>query len=62
MVIGVSPIRHDVFDQWIPIPDMGTLTILPGLLTAQLLAYQVAIQRGINPDRPRNLAKSVTVV
>ena len=27
----------------------------------QLLAYHVAIERGLNPDRPRNLAKSVTV-
>jgi glucosamine--fructose-6-phosphate aminotransferase (isomerizing) len=27
----------------------------------QLLAYHVAIEKGLNPDRPRNLAKSVTV-
>ncbi len=27
----------------------------------QYLAYQVSIQKGINPDQPRNLAKSVTV-
>lgn len=27
----------------------------------QLLAYHVSVLRGINPDRPRNLAKSVTV-
>ncbi len=27
----------------------------------QLLAYYVSVGRGINPDRPRNLAKSVTV-
>jgi glutamine---fructose-6-phosphate transaminase (isomerizing) len=27
----------------------------------QLLAYQVALQRGTNVDKPRNLAKSVTV-
>jgi len=27
----------------------------------QLLAYYVAVERGLNPDRPRNLAKSVTV-
>ena len=28
----------------------------------QLLAYQVGIRNGVNVDRPRNLAKSVTVV
>jgi glucosamine--fructose-6-phosphate aminotransferase (isomerizing) len=27
----------------------------------QLLAYYVAVEKGLNPDRPRNLAKSVTV-
>ena len=27
----------------------------------QLLAYYVAVHKGLNPDRPRNLAKSVTV-
>ena len=27
----------------------------------QLLAYHVALLKGTDPDRPRNLAKSVTV-
>ncbi|KAH7815266.1 Glutamine-fructose-6-phosphate transaminase [Monocercomonoides exilis] len=27
----------------------------------QLIAYKVAVAKGLNPDRPRNLAKSVTV-
>ncbi|MCB1429301.1 MAG: glutamine--fructose-6-phosphate aminotransferase, partial [Nitratireductor sp.] len=27
----------------------------------QLLSYHAALQRGLNVDRPRNLAKSVTV-
>jgi glucosamine 6-phosphate synthetase-like amidotransferase/phosphosugar isomerase protein len=27
----------------------------------QSLAYQLAVMRDINPDRPRNLAKCVTV-
>lgn len=33
------------------------LTVIP----LQLLAYWTAIHKGLNPDRPRNLAKSVTV-
>ena len=33
------------------------LTIIP----AQLSAYYCAIQRGFDPDKPRNLEKSVTV-
>ncbi len=30
-------------------------------IALQLLAYHIALARGIDPDRPRNLAKSVTV-
>ena len=29
--------------------------------TLQLLAYYLAVSKGLNPDRPRNLAKTVTV-
>lgn len=32
------------------------------IIPIQILAYQVGVARGINVDRPRNLAKSVTVV
>ncbi len=31
------------------------------IVPLQLLAYYVSVRKGINPDRPRNLAKSVTV-
>lgn len=31
------------------------------IISLQLLSYYVSIARGINPDQPRNLAKSVTV-
>jgi len=31
-------------------------------IAIQLLAYQVGVENGVNVDRPRNLAKSVTVV
>ncbi len=31
------------------------------ILPFQLLSYQIALEKGLNPDMPRNLAKSVTV-
>ena len=31
------------------------------IIPAQLFAYYCAVHRGNNPDKPRNLAKSVTV-
>ena len=52
----------DVADHVIRVPD--TLEPLQPLLTSiplQLIAYHAAVLRGCNVDKPRNLAKSVTV-
>ena len=38
------------------------LTPFVNIIPLQFLAYQVGVLRGVNVDRPRNLAKSVTVV
>ncbi len=37
------------------------LTPIPYVIPLQLLAYYIAVERGLDPDKPRNLAKSVTV-
>ena len=42
------------------IPNNGPLTALIAVLPLQLIAYELALLRGINPDTPRNLAKAVT--
>lgn len=42
----------DIEEQYVPI-----FSVIP----FQLLSYQIAIKKGLNPDMPRNLAKSVTV-
>jgi glucosamine--fructose-6-phosphate aminotransferase (isomerizing) len=34
---------------------------LLAVIPLQLLAYKIAMRRGLNPDQPRNLAKTVTV-
>lgn len=41
--------------------EINNSGIISNLWSIQLLAYYLAKYRGINPDRPRNLAKSVTV-
>lgn len=54
-------IEHLV-DYTIKVPD--TIRMLTPLLTViplQLLAYHIAVKKGLNVDQPRNLAKSVTV-
>ncbi|MEM3541783.1 MAG: glutamine--fructose-6-phosphate transaminase (isomerizing) [Candidatus Methanomethylicia archaeon] len=41
------------------IPEI--LTPIPYIIPLQLLAYYISVERGLDPDKPRNLAKSVTV-
>ena len=46
----------------ITVPDTVNM-LLPslGVVPLQLFSYYVALQRGCDIDKPRNLAKSVTV-
>ncbi len=61
MIIGISEKPNPIFDFHISVPDIGIGTIIPETIVGQLLAYYLAIERGYDPDKPRNLAKSVTV-
>jgi glucosamine--fructose-6-phosphate aminotransferase (isomerizing) len=46
----------------IVVPDVPTyLAPLPKIMVAQYIAYFTALKRNLNIDKPRNLAKSVTV-
>jgi len=46
----------------IPVPATDSmLEPLLAVIPLQLLAYRIAMRRGLNPDQPRNLAKTVTV-
>jgi glucosamine--fructose-6-phosphate aminotransferase (isomerizing) len=60
-IIGVGPADDPVFDVHIPVPDVGDASPLVNALPAQMLGYHAALLRGNDPDKPRNLAKSVTV-
>ena len=66
IIIGVASENDTNIDRLvdysIKIPDtirmlMPILTVIP----LQLLAYHIAVKKGLNVDQPRNLAKSVTV-
>ncbi len=50
-------------DEYIEVPKgiPGVLSPIPYAVPLQLLAYYVALEKGYNPDMPRNLAKCVTV-
>ncbi|KAG7393479.1 Glutamine--fructose-6-phosphate aminotransferase [isomerizing] 2 [Phytophthora boehmeriae] len=52
---------ENIADEVISIPSNGPLTALLATVPLQLIAYELAVRKGINPDVPRNLAKAVTV-
>jgi glucosamine--fructose-6-phosphate aminotransferase (isomerizing) len=60
-IVGVSPKNNEVFDFWIKVPECGTENPIVQIIPMQILAYQLAVLRGCEPDYPRALAKSVTV-
>jgi glucosamine--fructose-6-phosphate aminotransferase (isomerizing) len=60
-VIGVSSRPHEAFDYHVPVADLGPATAVLHAAVGQLLGYYTALLRGHDPDKPRNLAKSVTV-
>lgn len=60
-VIGISSNPHASFDYHIPVPDTGETSSIMNIIPLQLLAYYMASELGNNVDKPRNIAKSVTV-
>ncbi len=60
-VIGIGPKNSDVFDFFIKVREAGDFNPLIQIIPIQILSYQLALLRGCDPDKPRNLAKSVTV-
>lgn len=60
-IVGIGPKNASVFDEWIHVPPCDSLQALASIIPAQLLSYHLAILRKLDPDKPRNLAKSVTV-
>ena len=51
-----------IVSEFIEVPHtLACLAPLLSVVPLQLLAYHIAVQKGLNVDQPRNLAKSVTV-
>jgi glucosamine--fructose-6-phosphate aminotransferase (isomerizing) len=54
-------LAEGVADDTVIIPSNGPLTGLLAAIPLQMIAYELAIAKGIDPDKPKNLAKAVTV-
>ncbi|HVZ12298.1 MAG TPA: glutamine--fructose-6-phosphate transaminase (isomerizing) [Patescibacteria group bacterium] len=61
-IIGIGPKNNEVFDDFLETDDIEEATLLPQITVAHMLGYYLALAKGVpDPDKPRNLAKSVTV-
>jgi glucosamine--fructose-6-phosphate aminotransferase (isomerizing) len=47
--------------KYIIVPENKSYASLLGIIPIQLFAYYLSVNKGINPDKPKNLAKVVTV-
>jgi glucosamine--fructose-6-phosphate aminotransferase (isomerizing) len=60
--VGADPGCLEVADEALPVPETNEwLSPLLHIVPLQLFAYFVALAKGRDIDKPRNLAKSVTV-
>ena len=60
-VFGVSDDIFDGFDRYIEMPKLKETSAIINIIPLQLLAYHLTVLLGNNVDKPRNIAKSVTV-
>jgi glucosamine--fructose-6-phosphate aminotransferase (isomerizing) len=57
-----TAIEPDLYDVRVTVPDVDDMfTVFPIVTVLQLIAYYTAAAKGCDVDKPRNLAKSVTV-
>ena len=60
VITDKKSLARGIDDDPVLITPNGPLTAVSAVLPLQLIAYELALIKGINPDVPRNLAKAVT--
>jgi glucosamine--fructose-6-phosphate aminotransferase (isomerizing) len=60
-IIGIYPEKLNSFDVHIKVPRISEVSSILNMIPLQLLSYYLAYKLGNNIDKPRNIAKSVTV-
>ncbi|MCL4400827.1 glutamine--fructose-6-phosphate transaminase (isomerizing) [Candidatus Parvarchaeota archaeon] len=61
-LVGIAESNAESFDLFIRMQSGGVFTFVMPTILLQLLAYKTSRQKNIDPDYPRSLAKSVTVL
>ena len=62
LVVTNQDVNENMFDLTIKIPETNPfVSPILSIVPLQLLSYYIAKEKGLDVDKPRNLAKSVTV-
>jgi glucosamine--fructose-6-phosphate aminotransferase (isomerizing) len=64
MTIGIGDVKFsklEVFDYFLSVPQVEEISNISNVIPFQLISYFLSKELGNNIDKPRNLAKSVTV-
>ena len=59
IIIGIDSSKNEVYNYYLEVPE--EFKEIFSSIIMQYLSFIMSIKLGYNPDRPRNLAKSVTV-
>jgi glutamine---fructose-6-phosphate transaminase (isomerizing) len=60
-IIGINSKNNPIYEDFIKVKELGNANPIVMIVPIQLLSYYLALKRNCDPDKPRNLAKSVTV-
>lgn len=60
-IIAIAHKKQENYDYYVPTEDTKETDAIGNIVPLQLLAYYMAVKLGNNVDKPRNIAKSVTV-
>jgi glucosamine--fructose-6-phosphate aminotransferase (isomerizing) len=60
-VIAIAPEDNDLFDHHIKVEELAHTSALVNVLPFQVISHDLGLALGNDVDKPRNLAKSVTV-
>jgi glucosamine--fructose-6-phosphate aminotransferase (isomerizing) len=61
MISNDISVLDEITSDVIFVPENKSYASLLGIIPIQLMAYYLSVNKGINPDKPKNLAKVVTV-
>jgi glucosamine--fructose-6-phosphate aminotransferase (isomerizing) len=61
MITNDLSMKNETNCNMIYVKENKTYASLLGMIPIQMLAYYLSVQKDINPDKPKNLAKVVTV-